>query len=599
MRRFSPLRIPTPILLALTALLPQLSEASSTGVSPERLARRLVLALDGVGYQEVRRAQTATLPCLENLLPAVRNVSTFPSLSDIAWQDITRSGPTEGYQRYHYSVGYNKIIGGGATAELGNTQDYERRMHVILLKPADHRQGYFEPLKLAEKELAEIKRQFLSEQSSPTIYAYMLSTDTLQHTAGDIQPLLCRISETLDQITREYEALTGRTPELAIVSDHGNNQHRKGQLIEVRKNLHKAGFKTPGKIRGPKDVVFTTAGILNSMSVFALPESLRKITQPILETEGVDLLTFVTPEDPSVIELISASGDRALIRKKPGAEAFSFVPLAGDPLGYGKTLETFRQEGLMDAEGFVAADSWLKHTSALEYPVAPERIWRGHHVITLNPAPMLVSLKHGFEITYGILKAMSSFVPRGGTHGALSAASSNGVFASNFVPDATDTTTNRVGQWLGFKDMRDWKRESEGARLIAAFGDESRARNTIDTLLENDPVALNLWDPDRTHDTLLGVETRYEIRIREKGCWIGCKKIDSNFAAAELIGNPQDIEFRIPFRKLTGGKPLEPGTYKLEVTRIAMDQVTGLETHSRVFFKATFGVDLDGAVILW
>ena len=253
----------------------------------------------------------------------------------------------------------------------------------------------------------------------------------------------------------------------------------------------------------------------------------------------------------------------------------------------------------MDAEGYVSAESWLKHTSALEYPVAPERIWRGHHVITLNPAPMLVSLKHGFEITYGILKFMSGFVPRGGTHGALSAASSNGVFASNFIPDATDTTTNRVGQWLGFKDMRDWKSEAEGARLVAASAHASRSPTTVDTLLENDPVALNLWDPDRTHDSLLGVETRYEIRIREKGCWIGCETLESNFASAELTDHPTDIEFRIPFRKLTGGRPLEPGTYKLEVTRTAVDRVTGLKTHSRVIFKATFGVDLDGAVIVW
>ena len=585
-------------------------------IDPTRLPKRLILALDGVGYDTVRELQESPVGCLKGLNPAVRNISTFPSLSDIAWQDITQVGPTEGYQRFHFSVGYNKIIGGGATAELSNTQEYERRMHVILLDHKDHRQGYLAPLKLAERELHAIRERFLSEQNLSTLYAYMLSTDTLQHTHGDINPLLCKISYTIDGIVSDYRKLTGRAPEIALVSDHGNNHHEHGKLIDVRRRLRKAGFSVAKHLKSDRDVAFTTSGILNSMSVFARPNSLREIGNVILGTEGVDLTTLVTPEDPETIEIRSPTEGVALLRKAKNRNAFSYTTLQGDPLFYEDAIARLKAEGALDPNGFADADTWLRATSELKYPAALERIWRGHHVITLNPAPLLVSLKYGYEITYGILKLMSSVVPRGGTHGALSADSSNGVFLSNFIVGAQDTTTNRVGSWLGFKDMKNWQAETSGGQLISKdyinrYGYSEQASEDLRQepysvlnlplapSLETNPVLVNLWDPDAATWKALGIETRFDFEITSKTGLFKTTTSSRSFTTGEMEVSRDGREFRISLATLSGDTPLQPGNHRLRVYLNRGDAKSGLALFSKPFYEAQFTVDIDGSVVIW
>ena len=605
------------VILAASSLLVGLQAHSEpTTIDPARLPKRLILALDGVGYESVRELQTAPNGCLKALNPAVRNISTFPSLSDISWHDITRVGPTEGYQRFHYSVGYNKIIGGGATAELSNTQEYERRMHVILMEPKDHRDGYLKPMQLAERELETIRQRFLTEQNLPTLYAYMLSTDTLQHTDGDIGPLLCKISDAVEGIITDYQKLTGRAPEIAIVSDHGNNHHQHGKLLQVRKNLRKAGFHVAKQIQSERDVVFTTSGLLNSMSVFAQPQLLRDIGNVILGTEGVDLITLVSPENPETIEIRNTSGGFAQLRKAKGRNAFSYTPVRGDPLGYETINSNLKASGDLDDDGFAEADIWLRATSELKYPAALERIWRGHHVITLNPAPMLVSLKYGYEITYGVLKLLSSMVPRGGTHGALTADCSNGVFLSNFITQPHDTTTNRVGAWLGFKDMRNWQADSSGGQLTSkdylerygypeqASGASTAAPYSALNLphppsLETNPVLVNLWDPDASNWKAMGIETRFKFELTSKTGIFKTTTLSRSFLTSEMTASRDGREFRISLTDLAGDSTLLPGNYRLKVWLQREDAKPGPELFKKAFYEAQFTVDIDGSVVIW
>jgi hypothetical protein len=489
-------------------------------------------------------------------------------------------------------------------------------MHVILLDHKDHRDGYLNPMKLAERELQAIRERFLSEQNLPTVYAYMLSTDTLQHTQGDITPLLCMISGTIDGIIADYRKLTGKNPEIAIVSDHGNNHHDHGKLIDVRKRLRKARFHVARHLKSDRDVVFTTAGILNSMSVFARPNSLRDIGNVILGTEGVDLLTLVTPEDPETIEIRSTTEGVALLRKAKNRNAFSYTPIQGDPLHYQEALARLKAEGALDAEGFADADTWLRTTSALKYPAALERIWRGHHVITLNPAPMLVSLKYGYEITYGALKRMSGVVPRGGTHGALSADSSNGVFLSNFVSGVRDTTTNRVGSWLGFKDMKNWQAETSGGQLISQdyinlYGyseqtsEESR-REPYSALnlpmapsLESNPVLVNLWDPDTATWNALGIDTRFDFEVTSRTGLFKKTTLARSFTTSQMQASRDGCEVRVSLAALSGETPFQPGNHRLRVWINRGDAKSGPGLFTKPFYEAQFTVDIDGSVVIW
>jgi hypothetical protein len=120
----------------------------------------------------------------------------------------------------------------------------------------------------------------------------------------------------------------------------------------------------------------------------------------------------------------------------------------------------------MDANGWAPADDWMKATMTHRYPLALERIARGHTSITLNPAPILIGLRDGYVHCSWLLKQLSSLMRMGGTHGALDARCSNGILLSSFAP-TEDTSTRRVAQRFdGFENLKDPREGTQGADWI-------------------------------------------------------------------------------------------------------------------------------------
>jgi hypothetical protein len=77
--------------------------------------------------------------------------------------------------------------------------------------------------------------------------------------------------------------------------------------------------------------------------------------------------------------------------------------------------------------------------------------------VVLNPASILVSLRHGYVHSGWLLKRSLDFAKSGGTHGALDKMSSTGVLLSNFVP-TKDTSSGRVAALFdGFQGRHDWE----------------------------------------------------------------------------------------------------------------------------------------------
>src|ERR1039457_5453630 len=103
------------------------------------LPARLVLALDGVAYRDLKALQAGVtctnfwgkqihrraFTAAEGYFPISRMISTFPSLSDIAWTDIFGDRPLAGYQRIYYSAAANAEI---FTSGIATTMEYERQM---------------------------------------------------------------------------------------------------------------------------------------------------------------------------------------------------------------------------------------------------------------------------------------------------------------------------------------------------------------------------------------------------------------------------------------------------------------------------------------
>ncbi|OFZ18946.1 MAG: hypothetical protein A2X94_13435 [Bdellovibrionales bacterium GWB1_55_8] len=572
----------------------------SAAQSSEDLPERLVIGMDGVSYYDLQRLQAEGL--FKNFHAVSRAISTFPSLSDIAWADIFQTIQPNGYQRFHYSVRANRIVG-GALSDLGNPIDYEKQMHLAFEDLGHHTFSYMFAANAAEEEIETITRDVLNARGIRTFYTYMLSTDTLQHTDGDIIGFLKLLNRKLSELQTEYRRQTGKELRIALLSDHGNTHHNKGIRVPVREFLEERGFRISEKIEREKDIVFTAAGILSSIAIFSRESQINAIVENIVELDGVDLISYVLPGDGDLIGLRNSEGEEALIVKREGEKKYSYQMTKGDPLNYAEIVARLQQEGKMDDAGFVTSEDWLQATSDHFYPAAVERIYRGHRVVTLNPARILVSLKDGYENANSLVKFMTHFKKRGGTHGALSDKGTNGILMTNYMP-TRDLTTDRISDFLQLSELREYRKEKAGARftdsrIIGTDLDNGAPVESDDNLGPQHETFLNLWDPEARSFAELGIETRYRFLVKHNGFSLFNRKASNReFVADSLPRTSDETEFRIPLA-LAIPDHLNPGEYFVKVYARRMDPKTGKELAEKKLVLLRFFTDLDGQVVAY
>src|ERR1019366_8102684 len=151
------------------------------------LPKRLVLALDGVAYRDMKALQEGVT--YQNLLgrqfhrqafhrryyPVSRMISTFPSASDVAWTEILGDRPLPGYQRTYFSEASNlEVYQNGITTSM----EYERQMTWQVTGGILRTMGYVFPRSTFKYEVHELVRRFLkANNQGDTYYALLRSPD--------------------------------------------------------------------------------------------------------------------------------------------------------------------------------------------------------------------------------------------------------------------------------------------------------------------------------------------------------------------------------------------------------------------------------------
>jgi len=447
-----------------------------SATSQAALPKRLILLVDGVAYRDVqalqggitytnRHGRKLTRQAFQQgFFPASRMVSTFPSASDVAWTDILGNRPLPGYQRTYFSAATgSEIYQNGVTT----TMEYERQMQWELESEDRRKFGYLVPRAIFKYEVRELIKNFLkTSDDSENFYGLIRASDDAQHTSGDILELLCFLDEELQKLCERYQTSEGRKLEILILSDHGNNHAGAGKRVAIRSFLEKAGYRVTDKIQDAKDIVLPTVGIQSWVELHCAPTETEKLAELLPGLEGVDCLSARMPGNPHQFILVNAKRERALIEWNPEKNSFRYAPEKGDPLGYQPVLDALAQKHQFDSDGFATADAWMQETITNRYPLAPERIVRGHTKGALNPASILISLDTGYVHSTWLIKQLSSMIPLGGTHGSLDDLASNGVLLSNFAP-TVDTSTHRVAAlYDGFKGLRKYRASENGAEWI-------------------------------------------------------------------------------------------------------------------------------------
>lgn len=389
--------------------------------SPDGVPLRLVLALDGIPYDVFVGMQRQGW--FADFRPAARMVSTFPSLSDVAFAAIDGSEPPDGYQTTHFDPARNKLV--------GNTiSSLSERSHPKIA--ADSRQhttvhrvlGYVSSNRVALSELRQIGKDLLHSRKE-TFVAYVGTSDAVLHLEGraGAERFLRELDAVLRDLQANVTARTGRRLLVDIVSDHGSTLVA-NQLVPVDRELERCGFRRRSRITQPFDAAYSLPGIVGSVAITVSPEHAEEAARCLAPIPGVDLVAI---DRGGSVGILTADGEAEVRLSDAAAETYSYRALRGDPLGLLPDTSTPGGE-----HSFEQAALFLQTLDAPR-PDPLRRIWRAFHGEVKKPSTILLSLADGYEVGNPALRFMTRL--RGGhlgTHGSMTRMASLGVFASNW-----------------------------------------------------------------------------------------------------------------------------------------------------------------------
>lgn len=436
------------------------------------LPQRLILCLDGVSYRDMAALQQGVTyknihgwkfhhqAFNDDYFPVSRLISTFPSISDPSWSELLGNQPPPGYQRTYFDATEDLEVSlNGVTS----SEDYETQMTWQMEGNFHRMLGYAAPLHAFRYEVNTVIKDFLQTRDGRTnYYALIHTTDSAQHLSGDIFSMLSTLDEKLKQLRAEYRASEGRELEILLLSDHGNNRAGAGSRVQVRHFLKSAGYRITKSLKNTNDIVLPTAGIESWIEVHNSPAATEALAPLLAHLKGADIVTARLPNQTNRFLVLNSTGERAFIDWNPALNSYRYTAEQGDPIGYLPVVEVLKKKRALDSDGFAPSNDWMAETFTHRYPVALERIVRGHTRVALYPATIIVSLKNGYIHSGWIIRRGIALTKSGGTHGALDDINSDGILLSSFAP-TKDTTSSRVAAlYDGFPGRRN-TRNSEVA----------------------------------------------------------------------------------------------------------------------------------------
>lgn len=392
--------------------------------------KRVVLCLDGAPYEVLRDLHARGH--FRAFQPPARLVTCYPSLSNPAWTRVLALPPGAGYQVLYYSNAQGRILGSTQGEMLGSF--FETRMHHRHTGLIGHSLMYVLPELVGRRQLAHLLEELAHHGGSRSAFCYSVQTDAIAHMSGReaLERALLDVEAGLDRIMSEFRARTGEALEVAIVSDHGHTL-RSGSLVKIGDHLEARGWKVVSSVKAADECAFTSAGILSSVTIHCQEPREAALAEALASLEGVDLCTF---DEGGARQTVVAARGAGRFTWDAARDAYRWEVLRGeDPLGYGVVFEDLRRRGRVDAGGFASSDDLFQATHGHRYPDAARRIRVGHEGgLVRNPSNVIVSLAPGYENGMGFVKATAALRGRSGTHGALDATNSSGVFMTTFLP---------------------------------------------------------------------------------------------------------------------------------------------------------------------
>jgi hypothetical protein len=394
--------------------------------------RRLLLCLDGVPHKLIGLAKSRGL--FDSFGTPGRLLSPFPTMTNVALSAMFRATPPAGYESLYFDRdarelrgGIRKYIGRRTPDKIPSSYmdnlDYQEPLAFEFLI-------YVAPEKVWRADMRRFRERFLAVPPTRDYFAFLKATDGLLHAQG---PARLNVAlESLDKILNEIRKLCGDETEIVLFSDHGMNLEE-NRRADLRTQLSRNNFTVTGELKSSRRSVSIPAfGLCSYAAAYCGDEELiSEATSVLVEVPGVD---FVVYRDDGAALLKSASGIARIERKRYN-DSYRYLQEKGDPLELRSIVETLRQHGKLDHEGFCADVDWLAYTKSHRYPDAVRNIFNSIYTARVKQtADILISLHDGYY--YG-WSPFGKMVTLAATHGNALAASTNAFLMSTHrdIPD--------------------------------------------------------------------------------------------------------------------------------------------------------------------
>jgi hypothetical protein len=396
----------------------------------------IVIGIDGLSYQAFRVAQSRGL--FKEFGNVGAHVSTYPSMTDLAWASVMQTPKVFGNEGRIKSVEAT-YFDESTNSVSGDPRDYYRRLAFpkYYLNAFEHffnpyAEGlmYFPTAEVPKLEVRSVIDDLISAKPKPLITGYIGAVDSLAHTQKDqLFVILETIDSELRRLISSYQE-KGISAEIVLLSDHGNignfaegSSEQQLTSVDLAPIIKGAGFNYVQQLLENKDVAIPLLALGSWAPVYVKDrKNIIPLINQLLKETWFDLATYLVRnnDQETSVMVINAEG-RAMISWLKKNNLYYYRPLEGNPLQIPTELVSYagQPKPLTEKQALLI-------TSNSKYPDSIFRIASSATQEHFDYPDFIITLKDGYYIK-GPLDAYTQMYR---THGSLSAGSSFGVMTS-------------------------------------------------------------------------------------------------------------------------------------------------------------------------
>jgi len=377
------------------------------------LCPHYVILLDGIPFDLVRRLYEQGHFRL--FYPPTKLVTTFPSVTDLAYGQLFAPGEALGYQALWYDRRRGRLSGGALDYLAEKNASWQRLIDyriAMILDPV----GYVSPGFLFRTELRDIENTF-NRRREGTVIGYSVGTAAVGTRKGSPGFIKClkRVEQLCEKLVYQRR---GRC-QITLLADHGHNL-TESTYFDIAEALKQAGFNPTDKLKKPNDLVCIQFGLLTYNAIYTTqPGKVADTLLKLLKNEQVELAIYPGARADTKSIIVRSRHARAVVTGTD--RGYTYKIEKGDPLKLKSIVESLRSVGAVTDDGVIDDQRLFQATVDHEYPDPLARIYLAFNGLVKHPADLIVTVKDGW---FCGAKYQARSIDVASTHGSLNRANS-------------------------------------------------------------------------------------------------------------------------------------------------------------------------------